>query len=147
MMLIESQSPYGFDETVERFKISVADADWKIPATHDLQKTMAKFGHEVNPVTVFELCHPDHANEILKLNEERIVSTMMPCRLAIYEKEDGKTYYSRMNSGLVAKVFGGEIARVMAIAYEQNEDIVDNMANVDLTKTAAPKAAAENSGH
>ncbi len=34
---------------------------------------------------------------------------MMPCRVSIYTKSDGKTYIGRMNSGLVAKTFGGGI--------------------------------------
>ena len=125
MMMLESESPYTFEETNNRFITSVADAGWKITTTHDLQKSMKKFGHDVKAVTVFELCHPDHASDILKLDDERIVSAMMPCRVAVYEKSDGKVYFSRMNSSLVAKMFGGEIARVMATAFSQNEAIVE----------------------
>jgi len=124
MMLLEDRSKYGFEETVEKFKESVAKHNWKLPATHDLQKTMAKFGKEVRPVVVFELCHPDHAGKILEANEERIVSSLMPCRVAIYLKEDGKTYISRMNSGQMAGMMGGLIAEVMDDAARENEEIL-----------------------
>lgn len=30
------------------------------------------------------------------------ISAMMPCRVAVYEKADGKTYISRINPGLFA---------------------------------------------
>ncbi|QEN08956.1 DUF302 domain-containing protein [Oceanispirochaeta crateris] len=46
--------------------------DWKIPAVHDLQTTMAKFDKDVKKVKIFELCHPDHAGEILAENDESI---------------------------------------------------------------------------
>ncbi|HOI31499.1 MAG: DUF302 domain-containing protein [Bacteroidales bacterium] len=126
MMLIESESPYDFNTTVERFEKSVAQANWKIPAVHDLQATMHKFGHNVRAVKVFELCHPDHAVKILKEDEERIVSSMMPCRVAIYERADGKVYFSRMNSRLMAGMMGGIIDEVMAEAFKENEAIIKN---------------------
>ena len=42
------------------------------------------------------------------------LSVMMPCSIAVYEKADGKTYVSTMNSGLMGKMFGGTAAAVMA---------------------------------
>ena len=124
MMLIEDVSKFDFDTTFEMINKSVEEHNWKIPVVHDLQKTMAKFGKSVRPVKVIELCHPDHAGKILKANDERIVSSLMPCRVAIYEKEDGKTYLSRMNSGLMSSMMGGLIAEVMADAAEENEVIL-----------------------
>ncbi len=124
MMLLEDESPYGFNETVSKLEASVKENGWEMPHVYNLKKSMAKYGHDIKEVKVFELCHPDHASEILKLNDERIVATLMPCRLAIYEKDDGKTYVSRMNSNLMAKPMGGTIAKVMAIAASQNEKII-----------------------
>ena len=67
----------------------------------------------------------DHAEKILKEGDERIVSSLMPCRVAIYEKPDGKVYISRMNSGLMAKTMGGIIAEVMSTASKENEEILN----------------------
>jgi len=124
MMILEDQSKYNFEETVTKFEKSVKDHGWKMPAVHDLQKTMTKFGYDVKSVKVFELCHPDHAKKILEANDERIVSSMMPCRVAIYEKNDGKTYVSRMNSALMAKTMSKLIDEVMAVASSENEEIL-----------------------
>lgn len=124
MMLKENESKYGFEQTVSEFEKSVKAKGWKIPATHNLQKTMEKFGHDVQAVKVFELCHPEHAEKILSKSEERIVSSMMPCRVAIYEKADGKTYVSRMNTSLMAGMIGGLVKEVMAVASEENEEIL-----------------------
>lgn len=126
LMLIEDESKFeSFDETVAAFEQSVKDHNWKLPTTHDLQATMAKFGKDVKAVKVFELCHPDHAGKILVRSDERIVSSLMPCRVAIYEKADGKVYISRMNSGLMASTMGGIVPEVMADASEENEAILE----------------------
>lgn len=127
LMLKEDQSRYDFENTVSKFEQAVLDQGWKIPAIHDLQATMHKYGKTVGPVKVFELCHPDHAEKILKKSEERIVTTMMPCRVAIYEKADGQVYVSRMNSGLVAKTMGGIINEVMQQAFSENEKMVESV--------------------
>lgn len=130
MMLIEDESKFTtFEETVSTFEQSVLDHNWKIPTIHDLQKTMAKFGRDVKKVKVFELCHPDHAGRILEKSDERVVSSLMPCRVAIYEKADGKVYISRMNSGLMASTMKGIIPEVMKEAAVQNEEILEAILN------------------
>ena len=125
LMLLEDESKYDFDKTVEVLIQSIDDHDWKLPAVHDLQETMHKYGKDVRKVKVFELCHPDHAEQILKESEERIVSSMMPCRIAIYEKADGKVYISRMNSSLMASTMGGVIKKTMSVAAAENEAILE----------------------
>lgn len=124
LMILESESKYNFDETVAKFEQSVKDHNWKIPKVHNLQATMAKFGKEVRPVKVVELCHPDHAGKILKQSDERVVSSLMPCRVAFYEKDDGKVYISRMNSSLMAQMMSGVIPEVMDEASKDTEEIL-----------------------
>jgi uncharacterized protein (DUF302 family) len=74
---------------------------------------------------VYELCHPEHAYQILNKSEERIVSSMMPCRVAIYEKADGSVYLSRMNSKLMANAMGGIVKEVMSEAFSENEQMIE----------------------
>ena len=124
MMLVEDESKYGFEESVERFEAAVEEAGWKLPAVHDLQATMQKHGKDVKAVKVFELCHPDHAGKILAKDDERVVTSMMPCRVAIYKKSDGKVYVSRMNSSLMASTMGKLIKDVMSEAAAENEKML-----------------------
>ena len=126
-MLLEDESKYGFEESVERFEASVKEAGWKMPKVHDLQETMFNHGKDVKAVKVIELCHPDHAAKILEKDNERIVSSMMPCRVAIYEKNDGKVYVSRMNSRLMASTMGKLISEVMAEAAAENEKMLKSI--------------------
>lgn len=124
LMFREDRNKNDFDTTVARIEEAVLEKDWKIPHVHDLQETMKKFDKEVRSVKVFEICHPEHSYEILSRNDERIVSNMMPCRIAVYEKEDGSVWISRMNSGLIAKPFSRVIRKTMSAAARDVEDII-----------------------
>ena len=124
IMLMEDEARYDFDATVEAFRQTTLDKGWKIPTVHDLQETMNSFGKDVEKVKVFELCHPEHAYLILKQDQERVVSALMPCRIAIYQKRDGKVYVSRLNSGLMGKMMKGVVPEVMGVAARETEEIL-----------------------
>lgn len=124
-MMIESLSPFGFQETVDRLTKSIAEKGWKMPALHNLQQTMHNFGKIVLPVSVIEICHPAFSGRILEQDDERIVAPMMPCRIAVFERSDGKTYISRINSVMFAAAFGGLIEEVMAGAANDMERIIE----------------------
>jgi len=124
MMMLEDESKYGFDETVQVFKDKVDEAGWSVLQVHDMKNILAGHGHDVDNVKIFELCSSQYSAEILKLDDERIVSPLMPCRIAIYEKSNGKTYITRMDSKLMARPFGGVINNVMQKAAVETEEII-----------------------
>jgi len=123
-MLLESQSKFDFNTTVDKISEAVAASGWKIPATHDLQNTIKNFGRDILPVKVLEICHPKHSVRLLELDNERIVSTFMPCRISVYEKSDGKAYISRINAALLSKSFGGLVEDVMTSANDDMEIMI-----------------------
>ena len=123
-LFIEKQSPFDFSVTVEKLTKEIENTGWSLPHVYDLQQTMAKHGKSVLPVKVLSLCHPKHSARILERNDERIVSSMMPCRISVYEKADGKTYVSMMNSQIVAKSLGGLIEEVMTDSSVEVEGII-----------------------
>jgi uncharacterized protein (DUF302 family) len=96
---------------------------------HDLQATLKKFDKNVRSVKIFELCHPDLSYEILSQDRERVVSSLMPCRVAVYEKKDGAVYISRMNSGIVAKPMSKVIRKTMSKAAREVEVIIADVLN------------------
>ncbi len=126
LVIKEDVSKYNFEETMTRLEEAALAKGWKVSAVHDLQATMAKFNMEVEPVTIVELCNPEHAGKVLSNADARVVSSMMPCRVAIYEK-DGKVILSRMNSALMAKPFGGIVAEVMSQAAADNEMMINTV--------------------
>ena len=124
LMMLEDESRYDFETTVEVFEQKVREAGWSILTVHDMQATLQSHGHDVIGVQIFELCSSRYSAEILKLDDERIVAPLMPCRIAIYEKSNGKTYITRMDSQLMAQPFGGVINDVMQKASAEIEAVV-----------------------
>ena len=123
-MLLESESKFDFKETVEMLKLEAEKKTWKISGTHDLQQSLKVSGTDVLPVTVLAICHPKHSGKVLTLDDERIVSTLMPCRISVYQKSNGKTYISRLNSSTVAESFSGIISQVITEAGADIEEII-----------------------
>lgn len=124
MMMLEDETQYDFETTVEVFEQKVDEAGWSVLKTHDMQETLAGHGHDVLSVKIFELCSAKYSADILALDDERIVSPLMPCRVAIYEKSDGSTYIARMDSELLARPFGGVINEVMQKAASEIEVVI-----------------------
>jgi len=123
-LVIEKPSRLGFDATVEKLTAEAERREWKVPAVHDLQQSLAKSGKTVRPVKVIEICKPKYSGQMLELNDERIISVMMPCRISVYDKEDGKTYVSLINAGVMAESLPANIAKVMKEASDETFDIV-----------------------
>jgi len=129
LMMLQDESPYGYEETVAVFREAAAGAGWSILNFTDMQEVVARHGAEVPGVTVFDLCSSRHSIEILQRDVERIVTPMMPCRVSVYETSDGTTYVARMNSGLVARLFGGLINEVMQKASAETEAFIRSVVN------------------
>ena len=127
-MFFENRSRYGFEETINQLKELVPENEWKIIQILDLQETMKKNGKDVLPVKVLEMCKPDYAYQLLSDNSLRIYSNMMPCRVSVYEKTDGNTYISRMNSAMFAEQIGGVLQEVMSKAFEDVESMIKEIA-------------------
>lgn len=126
-MIIEKVSPWDFEKTVELLTAAAEKRDWKIPAIHDLQQSLAKAGKVVLPVKVLEVCKPEYSGKMLEKNDERIVSVMMPCRVSVYLKEDGKTYIALINGSALASNMPETVREVMVTASDEVNDIVDSV--------------------
>jgi uncharacterized protein (DUF302 family) len=125
--VIEQSSKYGFDKTVDLIVAEAERREWKVPAVHDLQQSLAKSGKTVKPVKVIEICKPAYSGQMLELNDERIMSVMMPCRISVYIKDDGKTYMALVDGGEMAAGQPGKIAKVMKAASDETFEIVKSV--------------------
>ncbi len=124
-LIIEQLSPYDVATTVEKIIATAAKKDWQNPATHDLQQSLAKSGKEVRPVQVIEICKPEYSGTMLEKNDERIASILMPCRISVYEKADGKTYVTLLNIELMVAEMPSSIAEAIKGASDESFEIVD----------------------
>ena len=122
--IFEKESLFGFNETVELITRAATDREWGNPATHDLQQTLAKSGKSVRPVKVIEICKPAYSGQMLERSDERVVSVMMPCRISVYEKEDGKIYVATLNVRSFVLNMPDSIQEVMIGVSDEMDEIV-----------------------
>jgi len=123
-ILTENVSRFGMEDTEHMIAQSAVESGWKIPKIHDLRETMQNNGFTVQAIKVIEICKPEHAYEILSKDHERIASSLMPCRIAIYLRPDGKVYISRLNAGLIGSLMNGNIPKMMKLAAKETEEIL-----------------------
>ena len=126
-LFLEVQSKYNFNQTVQKLTETILSAGWKVTHVHDLQETMRKNQFDVLPVKVMELCKPGYSVQLLKGDAERLYSSMMPCRISVYDKSDGNTYVSLMNSGIVAAQIGGIVEHVMTDAFNDSQTFIQSI--------------------
>lgn len=121
MMLQTYETTYGYDETVRLLQERIKEADWVVSGVSRMNDSLAKHGVEFGPkVTLVSLCQPEYAESVLK--SDRYVSVMMPCKFSVWEGDDGKVYLTKMNMGLMGKLFGGNIANVMGQNVAADEE-------------------------
>jgi uncharacterized protein (DUF302 family) len=126
-LVVEQTSKFSFAKTIDLLVAEAEKRDWKVPAVHDLQQSLAKSGKTVLPVKVIEICKPQYSGKMLELNDERIISVMMPCRISVYEKNDGLAYISLINAGALAADLPEKISEVMKDASDETFEIVKSV--------------------
>lgn len=121
LMITVHESNLPLDETVAGLEKAALDRKWKVPKIYDIQKTLVDSGFpDMTPLKILSICQPSHAYNILKEDKDKVVTAIMPCRMAVYKGNDGKIYIAEMNMGLMTKMFGGNIARIMGqVAIEE----------------------------
>ncbi len=125
-LIIEKLSPFNVPDTIEKLVSAATKKDWQNPATHNLQQSLAKSGKEVRPVQILEICKPEYSGKLLEKNHERIASVLMPCRISVYEKVDGKTYVSFINISAMISELPASIVDTMKSASEETTDIINS---------------------
>lgn len=110
-MIVVSNSRYDFDTTISKLEESLVSQGWASPGTMDMNAALSKKGVELPfRVKIVKLCQPEYAKSVLMSDPE--LSSMMPCSIAVYEKGD-EVKVAKLNTGLMGKMFGGNVAEVM----------------------------------
>ena len=139
LMVVEIESPHDFQNTIELTNVEAKKLDWKVPKIYRLCDSLRKDGYDIRPVAVVELCKPEYAATLLSDDATRLVSSFMPCRISIYERDDGSVVISRMNTGLVSRLFRGRVAEVMALATEETQTLIDRVLGARSGVAAKPE--------
>jgi uncharacterized protein (DUF302 family) len=122
-MIVVKRSKLGFDETVATIERAISEHDWNSPGTTDMSESLAKHGHDLpRRMRIIKLCQPEYAESILRTDPH--VACLMPCSIAVWDSYDGDVYYSKMNTGLMGSLFGGNIAGVMGGNVAEDEHAI-----------------------
>lgn len=121
MMIITKESKLGFDETVATIQKRIVEQGWSVKGVNKISQEINKAGYEFKPrITLIKLCKAEYAKSVL--TTDRYISCLMPCTMSVWEGDDGKVYLSEMNMSLMAKLFGGNIAKVMGGKVVRDEE-------------------------
>ena len=127
LMLIKHRSKLSYDETVTVLSEKlIKKEDWRIIIVNDYKKSTEAFVtlERVGSVTI---CNPRHASKILADDKNRGVTAFMPLGLGVYEDKKGQVFVSKLNIGLLGKMFGGTISEVMGKAGKEINEIVESV--------------------
>jgi len=127
LMFREIPSPFGLEETVARIQQNIQNAGngWALSGLRNAAKPIEADGGNVLPVLMIEACSTNYSGPILKDDSIRFLSNLMPCKISVYKKSDGKTYIGMMNAQLIGSLFGSKVGGIMKqVSADQAKFIV-----------------------
>lgn len=129
MMFTEYPSPFTVEETVARIQQNIQNAGngWSISGLRNPVKPLQAEGTNALPVLLIEACSTRYSGPILKDDSVRFLSLLMPCKISVYKKADGKVYIGILNAGMIASLFGSKVGEIMdhVVADQQKFLIMD----------------------
>lgn len=151
LMFKETPSPFGMEETVARIQHNIQGAGngWALSGLRNPAKAVQQDGGNVLPVMMIEACSTRYSKPILKEDTVRFLSILMPCKISVYKKQDGKVYIGTMNAGLMGKMFGPMVGDVMGqVAADQKKFLQfdPNTPAPQMILPSAPAAGAQGGG-
>ncbi len=128
LMFNETVSPFGMEETIARIQHNIdgnpelKEKGWSLSGLRNPAKAVQTDGGNVLPVMMIEACSTKYSAPILKEDTVRFLSILMPCKISVYKKNDGKVYIGTMNAGLMGRMFGPLVGDVMGqVAQDQKK--------------------------
>ena len=119
-MLYERDATGSVNEVCEKLTRAAAENDFGVLGVLDLKQKMAEKGVEFGPeCRIVEVCNPRQAKFVLEALPS--VSTVLPCRIAVYEHA-GKVVISAIKPTALMSLFGS--AEFEPVAQEIEEAII-----------------------
>ena len=122
-MLFKLSTDKSLSEAAAALQAAVQANRFGVMQVHNLKETMAKkgvdFGREC---LIFEVCQPQQAKKVLE--ENMSISTMLPCRISLYE-EGGKTILASLKPTALLAMFN--VPQLEGVAQDVEESIIKIM--------------------
>jgi uncharacterized protein (DUF302 family) len=118
-MLYTRQTDNSFEDVCKRIQAEAKQDNLGIIAVIDLKEKLNSKGVDFKPqCRIIELCEPAQAKLVLRAN--MAISTVLPCRISVYE-EAGKVTVTTLKPSAVLSLFGNPEIQPIA---EQMEDVI-----------------------
>ena len=140
----EQVSPFTVEETVARIQqnVQAAGNGWALSGLRNPIKPLQAEGGNALPVLMIEACSPKYSGPILKEDAVRYLSLLMPCKISVYKKNDGRVYIGTMNAGLIGSLYGSLVGEIMGkVVADQQKFLV-----MDPTRPAPPMILPKSGG-
>ena len=122
-MLVKLSTDKTVSEAAVALQAAVQGNNFGVMQVHNLKETMAKKGVEFSrECLIFEVCQPQQAKKVL--DENMSVSTVLPCRISIYD-EGGKTILATLKPTSLLAMFNAP--QLEEVAQEVEDTIVKIM--------------------
>ncbi len=128
MMFATYKSKLDFDETISSLEESAKKNGWTIPEIRDLQQDYIEEGLEdMTKVKVLYFCNAQGGYNILKDDDYKKMSVMMPMGVSVHEINDGQVRIAAMNIGFMSMMFSGTVKKVLQEGGGNFRNSVENL--------------------
>jgi uncharacterized protein (DUF302 family) len=115
-MLFKLSTDKPVSEAAAALQAAVQANRFGVMQVLNLKETMAKKGVDFSrECLIFEVCQPQQAKKVLE--ENMSISTMLPCRISLYE-EGGKTILASLKPTALLAMFNAPQLEVVAQEVE-----------------------------
>ena len=122
-MLFKLTTNKSVSEAAAALHSAVQANRFGVMQVHNLKETMAKKGVDFNrECLIFEVCQPQQAKKVLE--ENMTISTMLPCRISLYE-EGGKTVLASLKPTALLTMF--DVPPLEEVAQDVENSIIKIM--------------------
>jgi uncharacterized protein (DUF302 family) len=122
----ERESPFTVEETVARIQhnVEAAGNGWSLSGLRYPTRPLEAEGINALPVMLIEACSTHYSGPILQDDKVRFLSLLMPCKIGVYKKANGKVYIGILNAGLIGRLFGPLVGETMQHVVKDQESFL-----------------------
>jgi uncharacterized protein (DUF302 family) len=122
-MLFKLSTDKSVKEAAAALQAAVQANRFGVMQVHNLRETMTKKGVDfARECLIFEVCQPQQAKKVLEQNMS--LSTMLPCRISLYE-EGGKTILASLKPTALLAMFN--VPQLEGVAQDVEDSIIKIM--------------------
>lgn len=127
IMLIKVRSKLSYHDTISALSENLGKKqDWKVLTVNNYKISTEAFV-TLDQTASINICNPRYASRILADHKDRGVTAFMPLSIGVYEDSKGQVFVSRLNIGLLGKMFGGTISKVMGVTEKDLSEVINSV--------------------